>query len=316
MAFNIADITKNVTGYINENKTELVSKSVLVGETMSLIDVQVGYKSSGAINLFETELVYQNGTRSGRESKGGTTIKQRILTVGDVLVSLDYDVKKLEKTWLQMKTKAGSEQDALPFAEQFVSNLIALIGAQNEECIWQGDTEITDTNSNLRYFDGLLKVIDADNYAKVINGNPDNVTEITKDNAESVIDTIHDLIPVSIINKDDVAILCGYETFRNYIASVKKSNYNHYSAENKNGEIMIAGTNTKLKAVMGMNGTGSIEAGRLSGFTVGTDLENESEDVKSWYSDDDRALKFDIQFKLGTQIKHPAEHVSFRIGTV
>ena len=58
-------------------------------------------------------------------------------------------------------------------------------------------------------------------------------------------------------------------------------------------------------------------AGRIGssgGYVVGVDLENEEETFDLWYSKEDKVVKFDAAYKMGTQIKFPTEIVEFTLG--
>jgi len=307
------DVTQ-IESYVDENRAELIAKSVASAKSMKMLNLQTGYKSSGAVTIMETEVVYQDGNKTGRSPEGETVLSQRILTVGDIIVEEDIDLKKLNKTYMQHQVKAGSFEDTLPFEAFYTQNKAEKIALQNEIAIWRGDTAITGTTTedkNLKRFDGFLKIFAGE--SDIIDGNPSGVTEITKANVESIFDDIYNLIPTSILSKDDLVVMCGFDTFRFFTQAVKTTNYNHYDGKASDFEIIIPGTNVTLVATEGLNGTSTIVCGRKSNFVIGTDLENEEERFEVWYSKDDRVLKADVNFKLGTQIQHPSEVVLFQL---
>jgi hypothetical protein len=51
----------------------------------------------------------------------------------------------------------------------------------------------------------------------------------------------------------------------------------------------------------------------LSNFFLGTDLANEEEDVKIWYSQDNDEVRFRLTFAYGCQVAFPAEVVYFTL---
>lgn len=69
----------------------------------------------------------------------------------------------------------------------------------------------------------------------------------------------------------------------------------------------------KLIAVGGLSGTNKIVAGSLSNFFVGTDLANEEESYKLWYSEDNDEVRFRTTFKYGVQVAYPSEVVYFTL---
>jgi len=78
-------------------------------------------------------------------------------------------------------------------------------------------------------------------------------------------------------------------------------------------EIMIPGTNIKLIGVGGLSGTNRMFAGRLSNFFVGTDLANEEESFRMWFSEDNDEVRFRATMKYGVQIAFPDQLVQFTL---
>jgi hypothetical protein len=76
-------------------------------------------------------------------------------------------------------------------------------------------------------------------------------------------------------------------------------------------EIVIPATNVRMIAVGGLNGTNRMYLGRLSNFFVGTDLANEEEDFKFWFSLDNDIVRFRATMKYGVQIAFPDQLVRF-----
>ena len=93
-----------------------------------------------------------------------------------------------------------------------------------------------------------------------------------------------------------------------------EKNYYHYAA---NGypveEFVMPGTNTKVIAVNGLNGTGAIVAADLNNLFYGCDMMNDAEIFDLWYSKDFREYRLAIQFNAGVQVGVPQEVV---IGTI
>ncbi len=88
----------------------------------------------------------------------------------------------------------------------------------------------------------------------------------------------------------------------------------HYVADAaQTMEMVYPGTNMKLIAVGGLNGTNKIVAGSLSNFFMGTDLIDEQEEVKMWYSIDNDEVRVRFTFKAGVQVAFPGEIVYFTL---
>lgn len=315
MAFDVSDLTD----YVDENRDGLVGRSVAGSKSVRILDLQTGFKSSGAINTIETDVVLQDGSVCGRTPNGTTKVSQRVLTVGEIKVEEDLCVKKLNKKYTQHQVKSGSKDDEVPFAKEYTDLKTKGISKANEKAIWQGDTNSAD--ANLNKFDGLIKIIDAS--TGVVDGNVSNAGNITSANVRTIIQDMALSIPADLLEAEggdedtgDLAVLCGTDIFRMYATALMNANLFHYDAKATKLELMIPATNVMLTAVGGLTGTDRMFAGRIGsegGFVIGTDLENEEEAFDMWYSKDDKVVKFDASYKLGTQIKFPEEIVEFTL---
>lgn len=304
-------VVSAITGYVDENRDSLIAGAVSGSKSAGLLNLQVGYKSAGAINILDTDVVFQDDV-AGRTANGVTTLTQRILTVGKIKIEEDFDPRALEGTYQQHNLKAGSMHDEVPFAEAWTSLKVSKVANQLEKAIWQGDTALE--TGNLQFFDGLIKIIDDE--ATVVDGNTGEVaaaTGITSGNVEAIMDGMYQSIPLEVLESGEVAIMCGFDTFRLYTQALKAANLYHYGATSSNFEIELPGTDVKIIALQGLTGTDRMYAGKPSNFIIGTDLTNEEEEFDVWYSKEDKVVKLDMAFKYGTQVAFPAEIVEFTL---
>lgn len=314
MAFSLGTLT----AYVQQNEKLLVSSSVLGAKTAQLIsdqgNVMVGVKSSETINVMETDANFQTDG-CGYTASGTTTITQRTVTVGKMKVTESICPKNLEAYYLQKALPAGSNYDSVAFAAQWTDRKSEKIASQLETAIWQGDTG--SGNANLNKFDGLLKLI-TDAGASVVNANSVAIhgsveTSITEANVVAIFDSIYKGVPAAIVDKDDLKIFCGMDTFRTYVIALKNDNMFHYQVNNPaNSSFFLPGTNVEVVAVPGLNGTNDIVAMRVSNIYLGTDLLDEYESAfKLWYSQDNDEVRFSTSFKLGVNFAFPTEIVKF-----
>lgn len=299
-----------LTEYVDQNRDKLVGGLIAKAKTVQVLEVQTGYKHKGTINILDTDVVLQ-ADACGRTPDGTTTVTQRELAVGAIKVEENLCPKDLNKYFLQHDLQAGSKDESIPFEEMYADRKVMKIAAANEVLIWQGDT--TSGTNNLSYTDGLLKIIDAE--ATVIDGNPDDIASITVSNIEAIIDAMYALMPAEVVGSGEGAFFLGQDLFRTYTQALKNANLYHYSADNSEFEITVPATNIKMYGVAGLNGTDRIIAARTTNLVVGVDLENEEETFEMWYSKDDKVVKFDAAYKLGTQVKFPEEIVEFTVVT-
>ena len=315
MAFDVTGLTD----YVDQNRDGLIGKTVAGAKSTRILDLQTGFKSAGAINRLDTDVILQDGSTCGFNASGTTDLDQRVLTVGEIKVQESLCVRDLNKKYTQHQVKPGSKDDEVPFAEDYTSIKTKKINHTNEVAIWQGDT--TSGTANLARFDGLIKIIDA--ATGVIDGNTSSATAITAANIIGLVNDMYAAIPAALIEAEggdndagDLAVLMGSDTFRTYVLALAAANLFHYTGESSNMEIMIPATNVKAVAVGGLTGTDRMFAGRIGSegaFVVGVDLENEEEQFEMWYSKDDDVVKFSARYKMGTQIKWPEEIVEFTL---
>ena len=313
------DLT-GLTNYVKENEQQLATSLVFAPKTAKLIEaagnVQVGIKSSEKINIMETDAVFQAGGTCGFSSSGTTAFTQRALTPGKIKVNESICPKSFEAKYTQKALRAGSMYDYMPFADEYTSKKIAVIGEALEVGLWQGDT--TSLNAQLNKFDGLLKLIAPAGapVAGVIDGNPGNVAALTVDTVIAAVDQVYTLIPADIVANGDVVIFAGMDAFRMYTVALKAANLFHYAAESVDFEIVIPGTSVKLIAVNGLNGTDKLVATRMSNLYLGVDLLNEEERFELFFAKESDEMRFVAEFKMGVQYAFPTEIVYWQEGGV
>jgi len=314
MAFSVGTLA----AYTKENEALLVASSVLGSKTADLIksqgNVMVGVKSAETINIMDTDAIFQDGSSCGFNASGTTSFTQRTVTVGKIKVNEALCLKDLEAKYLQKALPAGSSYDSMVYSEEYSNRKAQKIALQLENTIWQGNTGTVDVNLNK--FSGILSLITAAG-ASVVNANSVAYhgvveTAITDTNVVGIFDDIYKAIPASVVDKDDIAIFCGMDVFRTYTVKLKTSNLYHYQFDGKaNSEFYLPGTNVKVIAVQGLNGTGDIVAMRISNLFLDTDLLNEEERFEIFYAKEADQVRFVAEFKMGVNFAFPDEIVKF-----
>lgn len=320
-------VVSGLTDYVHENDDLLLTKSLFSGKTADLIaeegTLMLGVKSSEKLAILDTDAIFQDGTGCVRTSSGTTSLTQRTVTVGKIAVVEDICVDDLDKKYTSRKLKRGSNNNELPFEQEYTDLKAAAIAKQLEVAIWQGNTAHGD--ANLNKFDGFIKIIDA--ASGVVNANLAAYngtgaiatgTGITLSNVKAIVDSMWLALPADITGKDDIRVFCGWDTFNKYIASFRDQNLFNFAPTGsevkvENGEVTIPGTNYKLTAVHGLDGTNRLFATRMKNLVEATDLEHEEEEfiMKGDYWED--YLRFKVRFKFGVQIGFPNEIVSFKL---
>lgn len=291
-------VMTSLTAYVEQRRLPLIKEAVLKAKSASLFNLQTDIKTSAALNLLSTAIQFGDGLTCGWNEAGTQTLSQRILATGNIKINMAYCDKEMLKYWTQYQVRVAAGQKTLPFEEDFVNAVVENVKAAIETAIWQGDT--TSETNNLKYFDGLLKILGA--AAGVV------AVTITGASAYDDIMAVYNAIPEKVL--DGASILVGSDTFRKFIQELVAKNYYHYSGENLNGEIMLPGSQVKVIAVNGLNGTDKIVAGQLDkNFFYGCDMMNDEEKFELWYSQDFREFRLAIEFNAGVQVAFPDEVV-------
>jgi len=298
MSFDLSGLT----AYTDENKLPLIRQAVLGGKTISMINVQPNIKSSAPINIMESSPIFQAGA-CGWNASGNVVLTQRAIDVAKIKNNASVCVDDLEAYYTQTLMNAGSYNESMPFEQLYSENLAAKTAKYMEQLTWQGDTAGA---GSLALADGLIKIIDAE--AGVVTG-----TALALD-AANIIDAIDEMVaatPEDVLMAEDLTLFIGHDKFRTYTNALKQANLYHVdTVEARNWEIMVHGTNVKVVAVAGLNGTDRIFLAEASNLYMGTDLLNDAEDFSIRYSEDNDEVRVKQKFKAGFQVAFPERIVS------
>ena len=306
-----------LTNYVRENELQLTSAAIFSAKTASLIEalgnVQVGIKSAETINIMTTDAVFQAGGTCGFSSSGTTTITQRLITVGKIKIQESICPKAFEAKYTQKALREGSTYDYMAYAAEYTAQKVERIGAALETAIWNGNT--ASGNAQLNKFMGFGTIIDALGFGgsgDPIKGNVSELTTLTSANVIQAVDEVFVALPAALLDKSDVVIFCGNDTFREYVIALRNDNLFHYPVDAANMELIVPGTAIKLIGVNGLNGTDTLFGLSMSNMYLGTDLLGEQERFELFYAREADEMRFVVEFKLGCQIAFPDEVVFWK----
>jgi len=305
-------VVASLTDYVDQSSTDLLLPAVSQGKTASLVTIQAGVKSSAALQLFDSTVVFQDDACSF-DADGATTFTQRNIVVQGVRVQEALCPKDLEAKWTQLLLSAGSDYDESDLPAAYMDIKMKRLQDALELADWSGADGVG--VGNLGFYDGFLTIIDT--AAASVDGNVDGVTTvtgITSANALNIVQGIYSVVPEAILNSDDLVCFMGWDAYRNLIINITDTNFFHYATDDaaRSGELMLPGSNLRIVAVAGLTGTNRIITGRTSNFYIGMDAMGDDE-MKMWYSNDDQNVKSSINFKRGCQVAYPAEIVEFTL---
>lgn len=306
-----------LTAYVEENKAELITKAILGAKTLGLpgIDIMQNVKSSEKIPVIESTVPYQSGLTCGVTTSGTTSITQIQISTSPIKFAEEICLKTLEAYYTQKYLPKGQNFDTTSIASDIINRKLANIVKQNESMIWQGKT--TYTNSTvLKQINGWLSTIDTAGTAVAAT----QQASISASTVMGIFEDIFSKVPAASRQKEVVAF-CGMDTFV-ILTNKLTSTYGYYGhftqADNAWGSwsLLYPGTNMRIVAVPGLNNDNAVDTGALptavknriiatytDNLVFGTDLIGDSATIESWYSKDDRTLKFYGEFRAGTQVK-------------
>jgi hypothetical protein len=292
---------------------------MFTAKTASLLQgagqVLPGIKSAEILPLLSSEVFFQSDSCS-YSSSGTTTLSRRTLTVGKCKVQETLCPKDLETKYTQKALAAGEAIDMGVFTEQIGAEKAMDIAEALETAIWQGDA--TGGAGNNGFWDGFLTILDDLGFGGAgdpIRGNVGGAySSITASNIDDILGTIYGVIPAALLDKADLFIAMGTDTFRLYRQWLVGANLFHYSpAEIQSMEIVDPITGIRIYGLNGMNGSNKIVAGLWSNFFLGTDLMNEEENFEFIFNPFERRVQFHAAFKYGCQIAWPEQVVYFKL---
>jgi len=113
------------------------------------------------------------------------------------------------------------------------------------------------------------------------------------------------LVPTDVIDVDDLKLFMSYPAFRILARAYRDANLFNYQINEGNFRFMLPGTNVEAVAVRGLNGQNDMVLTPASNLSLGTDLLNDSENFKIFYSQDNDEVRFLAKWKQGTGIAFP-----------
>lgn len=279
--------------YIKANRDVLIKKSVLGAKSVDKFTVQPDSKGTVAINLMEISATLQDGSACGFSANGDTKFSARNIVTKVVKVNSQWCPKDLLGKYTEWAVNISAKNPNLPFEEYITAEIIKDVDRQVEDIAWKGDDELG--------ISGVTEILSAE------------TTTVKKEyaagtSAYDIVKQAYMAIPVGVLDRAEIFV--GRDLFREFMNDMVEKNYYHYSAgEGSLTEFIFPGTNVKVNATAGLDGTGLAVAGDPKGIVMGVDLVNDKEDFDLFYSKDDRVWKLVIEFVLGFQIAFPDQMV-------
>lgn len=275
MAYNV----EGLSAYVADNKEVILGDIVfgnVYGNTVPMMEKQLGVKGSAKIHPTTIEAVLQTADGCGFTPEGGLTITDKEITTEQVKVNLEFCSEVLIGKFAEYKVRVGANEDALPFEGEIVEGLVKDINKQVEKKVWEKLGK-----------EGSVKSV--------------SLTEAT---------TAYDKVMATYMAMDervleDGVIFVSPTMFREYVKNLVEKNLYHYNpADGSLEEIFIPGAGVKVRKANGL--TGNVIYGTSpKNMLYATDFMGNAEEVKVWFSDDNDTYRVKVRFNYGAAFIFP-----------
>ena len=273
--------------YVDENKLDLIRKSVLGAKTTDYLNLQTGIVGKTKINLLDTTVQFGDGSACGWNEAGTSTITQREINPASIKVNMSFCDKAMQKYFMNHQIAVAAGRSTLPFEEQFIAGVVEGVGKKLEDAIWNG------VNINSVQYDGFTQIITK-----------------SATTGSTVYDSVRNLyngIPSASLM--DTVIFIGIDGFRSLAGELTAKNLYHYDPKvDEAFEMILPGTTTKVIGVPGLDGSNKAYAINTKHAFYGTDMQNDNETFDFWYSKDNQEFRLAINFVEGVQVAFPDEN--------
>jgi len=313
--------TTELTPFVQEQGLELLTRTLFGGQTSDYLagSFQDNVKYKEKLNYFDVDVFLREQTGCGLTSSGSATFTQKEISVASFFDQQTYCPKDLEQFYTREYLPKGSKYENMPIEGAYIEYYSAKVAKAIEIELWQG------TGSTASKIIGFNKTIDdhfTDWGVACIDGNIGGITEstgITKANVISIFDGMVDSIPTDLAGSTDLEFVCGWDTFRLLLQAYFGMNNYHYGATEEGspwstGTIIIPSFGLRVNALAGLTGTKRIHLSKKDNYVIGTDMTNEYESgLEVFYDRTPNVIISRTMGKLGTQIKHASEFITFKL---
>ena len=284
-SFNIAALT----AYTDELSMDLVAKAVLNTDLLSYTDLRTGMTAGTfTINLVDSELPVSALSCGGYPGEGQVVYTQVPVTIESLQSKTTLCPEDLRSVYQSAFMSAGTGNDFIPFEEVISESYAKKLTKATEDFLING------FGTTL----GLKGQITGANGANV----PAGAAAWTVSNAVEQALDLYDAIDESVINRDDIIIVCSPAAYRTLVRALVAQNLYHYPSVEGNEVMMLPGTTAKVVMSSGLVGSNYAFAGPSKMIVAATGLQDELDSFKFQYSVSADAVLFKAAWRIGVGV--------------
>ena len=292
MAFDLTGLT----GYVDENSFELISKAVLGTNLASYVDVRAGLKGNAvAVPLLDATFNVEDGNSCGWVGNNTASISQVDMCIYHPKVQHEFCPQALRDTFMAKSLSAGQfgSSESLPMEAVFANYFVEKLQNYNEKYIIAGTTSC----------DGIQTPISASG----VTAAGYNI-DWTSTTSVAAAQALYEGLPGEVSMADDLILIVSTGDYKSLAMGVTAGNYYHISPDLNN--VFIPGTNVRVVASAGIkdqtNGLNTRILTRASNIILGTDLTGDFETFKLWYSEDNDQVRATMKWAIGMAVVEPS----------
>lgn len=273
-------------------------------------NIYTGIKSSAKLPYISDNVIFQTGgTCTAINASGDTTISQKEISVGHIIVDKDYCPIALEPYFTQEWLKEGALYTSDADLPRFISDMMMKMVKENVIVRdWFGTTAGNKYN-------GIATDIETTGSYQTVTAQ----ASVTTSNVIGIIDSMYAAVPGRIqMAGNKLRLFMGLEDYRLAVTAYKNANYfNNGDFQNaaNNFEFVAPGTNVVVTAEPGLssayNGTHKMYLLDPKNVWLGVDGSGDDETVDMWYEKKDRKIYATCAFKRGWKCINTAEVVRY-----
>ena len=295
MAYSVTGLSS----YVEVNKDTLIRDVVLgykLGDTISKMRKQLGVKETERLNYLDVTPVLQNGKGCGFTSAGTTSFSERNISTKILKVNDQWCADDLLGKYAEFLVRFGADANAedFPFEREIMNEVGIKLDKQLEKIVWQGDTGLSIT--------GLVELAEGADSASTINV---DFADLSADTMYKKVKAVIMAIPEELL--DDAVVFVSPANFRTLVFELlEQNNYHIEPKEIEAGEFYFPGTTIPVHKTLGLAGVeGKVYASVWENMVYATDMMNDKEEFRTWFSDDDDVHKLKIKFNMGVSTLYP-----------
>lgn len=289
-------VTSGLTAYVEQSRDLLIKKLLFGKGSRSKMSIQTGVKKLEDLHILDVDPVFGDGSACGFNAAGTITVAQRQIETAAIVVDMQFCPKNLVGTYAEYLTRTAADENPIPWEEYLWNGIVDGINRKIEKLIWLGDVTQT-TDPVLKWTDGLItRALASITASTGVVG-----VSLTGLNAYDGVMAVANSLTENVLERGGM-IFVSPVIFANFVQSLVNLNLYHYNPGAPTDEVEIPGRNIVVYKTAGLAGDLHILGTYGRNLVYGTDGENDEERVKVWFSDDNDAWRFKVEFKAGDQI--------------